>query len=63
LIVADVIDVQTSCGFAVPFFNYEGDRQVLNQWAEKKTSEELHHYWAKNNQASIDGLPTGLLPK
>jgi hypothetical protein len=63
LIVTDIEGVQTSCGFAVPFFNYEGDRQVLTNWAEKKTPEELHDYWAKNNQSSIDGLPTGLLPK
>jgi hypothetical protein len=63
LIVADVEDVQTSCGFAVPLFEYQNDRHILNDWAEKKTPEEIHAYWAKNNQSSIDGLPTGLLTK
>lgn len=61
LIVADVENVQTSCGFAVPFFSYEGDRDQLNTWAEKKGPDGLATYWAEKNQRSIDGLPTGLL--
>jgi hypothetical protein len=63
LIVAEIDSVQTSCGFAVPLFEYEGDRDELIEWAEKKTPEALGAYWEKNNQRSIDGLPTGLLAK
>jgi hypothetical protein len=61
LIVADVDSVQTSCGFAVPIFEYEGDRRQLNDWAAKKTPEGIRTYWSEHNQRSIDGLPTGLL--
>ena len=28
--------VQTSCGMAVPFFDYVGEREALNAWADKK---------------------------
>jgi hypothetical protein len=61
LILAEIESVQTSCGYAVPFFSHESDRQVLTNWAERKTPGELREYWKKNNQSSIDGLPTGLL--
>jgi len=61
LVVTEVESVQTSCGFAVPLFDYHGDRQQLTDWAEKKTPEGIQAYWAKNNQRSIDGLPTGIL--
>ena len=61
-IVSIKIDsIQTSCGFAVPFYEFTGDRQVLKEWAEKKGEEGVYEYWQKNNQQSIDGLPTGLL--
>jgi hypothetical protein len=56
-----VESVQTSCGFAVPFYEFSGDRQVLKEWAEKKGEEGVYEYWEKNNQHSIDGLPTKLL--
>lgn len=61
LIVAELESVQTSCGFAVPFFDYEGERPTLTDWAERKGPEGIADYWAKKNQRSIDGLPTGLL--
>ena len=63
LIVAEIESVQTSCGFAVPLFEYESDRNQLVAWAEKKTPDGIAAYWAQNNQTSIDGLPTGLLSK
>ena len=53
--------VQTSCGFGVPLFAYEGERDILDQWAEKQTDADIADYWRKKNQTSIDGLPTGLL--
>lgn len=56
-----VESVQTSCGFAVPFFDYVGERETLNQSFEKKGVEGTADYWAQKNTVSIDGLPTGLL--
>lgn len=60
LIVGEIESVQTSCGYAVPFFNYEGEREELIEWAEKKGPAGVLAYRAEKNQRSIDGLPTGL---
>ncbi|MCA9328023.1 pyridoxamine 5'-phosphate oxidase family protein, partial [Candidatus Saccharibacteria bacterium] len=32
IIVADIHRTQTSCGYAVPLFDYVGDRDTLNKW-------------------------------
>ncbi|WOF74685.1 pyridoxamine 5'-phosphate oxidase family protein [Parvibaculaceae bacterium PLY_AMNH_Bact1] len=53
--------VQTSCGYAVPLYEYEGERDVLRDWADKKGRDGVHDYWDEKNQTSIDGLPTGVL--
>ena len=53
--------VQTSCGYAVPFFDHQGPRDVLKGWTEDKGPEGIATYWAERNQNSIDGLPTHIL--
>ena len=60
LIVADIHQVQTSCGYAVPFYDYVEDRQSLVKWAENKGEEGLEAYHAEKNVKSLDGLPTAL---
>ena len=57
----DVDLVQTSCGYAVPFFDYREDRAALNKWAEKRGEDGIAAYWAEKNQLSLDGKPTGVL--
>jgi hypothetical protein len=52
--------VQTSCGYAIPFFDYTGERPALDLWAEKKGEAGLDAYRREKNSASIDGLPTGM---
>lgn len=47
--------VQTSCGFAVPFFAYQGERDMLKEWAEKKGEEGIREYWREKNSVSLDG--------
>lgn len=49
--------VQSSCGFAVPFFEYQGEREMLKEWAEKKGPEGIEKYWHENNSKSLDGKP------
>jgi hypothetical protein len=61
IILLNIDSVQTSCGFAVPLYSYEGERDTLVNWAKKKGDEGLHQYWKDRNQTSIDGLPTRLL--
>lgn len=50
--------VQTSCGMAVPLYEYQEDREMLNSWAQKKGPEGIEAYWEEKNQVSIDGMPT-----
>lgn len=61
IILMDVESVQTSCGFAVPFYEYAGERPLLTEWAKNRGADGLAKYWAEKNQVSIDGLPTRLL--
>ncbi len=51
--------VQTSCGFAVPYYEYKGDRETLNKWSNKEGREGIKEYW-KENEVSLDGKPTGI---
>ena len=61
IIVLDIESVQTSCGYAVPMYTYQGERDTLARWAEKKGPVGLLDYWRDKNQISIDGLVTNLL--
>ena len=63
--------VQTSCGYAVPFLAtkpdpedsakqipYLHDRDTLGHWGSKQIDAgTIHAYRAKNNAYSLDGLP------
>ena len=53
--------VQSSCGMSVPFFDYAGDREQLNDWATKKGEQGIVDYWEEKNQFSIDGIATNIL--
>ena len=53
--------VQSSCGMSIPFYEYQGERTQLNEWAEEKGEQEIEQYWKERNQTSIDGLPTNIL--
>jgi hypothetical protein len=57
IIMVDVTRVSDSCGFAVPRFDYVDDRDLLDQWAERKDDQDLADYHATRNAQSIDGLP------
>jgi len=55
----DVELVQTSCGYAVPFYEMTGERPTLKKWADKKGKSGVEEYWEKNTK-SLDGLETGI---
>ncbi|AMV27177.1 Pyridoxamine 5'-phosphate oxidase [Gemmata sp. SH-PL17] len=57
VVVMDVSLIADSCGYAVPLYQYAGDREQLVAWADKKGTEGLTQYRAQKNRASIDGLP------
>ncbi len=56
----DIEMVQTSCGYAVPYYEFVGERDTLNGWADRKGEDGIAAYWRDNNQASIDGMPTDI---
>lgn len=51
--------VQTSCGYAVPFMDYVGERDTMQKWVDAKSDEEIRAYWPERNATTIDGKPTG----
>ncbi len=55
--------VQTSCGFAVPKYDYAGERELLKDWAGKKGEDGVKRYWEEKNHTSIDGIPTHIVAK
>ncbi len=55
--------VQSSCGMAVPLFDYVEDREALNDWARRKGPAGIEEYWREKNVTSLDGMPTGVADK
>lgn len=51
---------QTSCGFGVPLFDFQAEREVLTRWATAKGPDGIEDYWREKNTTSMDGLPTGI---
>jgi Pyridoxamine 5'-phosphate oxidase len=62
LVAAELIS--DSCGFAVPFMDYQGERSLHSDFFGRKTDEQFAEYCAAkpHNAASIDGLPALPLP-
>ena len=53
--------VQTACGYAVPFYEFKGERSTLTKWADKKGRSGVEDYWRESNQISLDGYETDIL--
>jgi hypothetical protein len=52
--------VQTSCGFAVPFYEFKGERDTLAKWADNRGRDGMKEYWLEKNLVSINGKNTGM---
>jgi hypothetical protein len=63
IFLLDIERVQTSCGFGVPCYTYEGPRDELIAWASRLGDHGLRNYWEQKNQFSIDGLPTHIIAR
>jgi len=57
----EIESVQNSCGMSIPFYEYQGERNQLNDWADELGTAGVTQYWEDKNQTSIDGLPTNIL--
>lgn len=57
LVHIQVSRISTSCGYSVPLYEFESDRDTLDRWAVAKGETGLVDYRAKKNAVGIDGLP------
>jgi hypothetical protein len=57
IIEVSLTRVQRSCGWAVPNYEYLGDRDLLLKHNSKRTQEEFMIRRIASNRESIDGLP------
>ena len=60
LFILDVDLVQSSCGYSVPLYEYQEDREILTKWAKQKGKDGVEEYWADRNHTSLDGKPTNI---
>jgi hypothetical protein len=57
IVVAELTDIIDSCGFGVPLFRYEGQREQHGAWARKIGPQGIEIYQREKNRRSLDGLP------
>lgn len=57
VIVVDVERVSDSCGWGVPLMSFEGHRELLGPFFERKGDDGSAAYRAGKNRRSIDGMP------
>jgi hypothetical protein len=63
IMAIDVESAMTSCGYGVPWMENLKERDTLRKYWEKRDEQTLAAYQLKENERSIDGLPTGLFSK
>jgi len=63
IITVHVTRITDSCGFAVPFYEFKGERDQLHRAHQNKTVEEWQAYRLSRNAESIDGLPGLIRPE
>jgi len=57
IIVVDVDHIADSCGYGVPVMELSAERDLLAEWNDRLSADELGAYRAEKNALSIDGLP------
>jgi len=53
--------VQTSCGMAVPLYDYKQQRNALIDSAIRKGEDGVKKYWQDKNALSLDGKETNII--
>jgi len=56
VIVVEVTRISDSCGFGVPLYEYQAERDTLEKYSEQKGPDGMADYRDKNNRKSLDGL-------
>jgi hypothetical protein len=57
IVRVELVRITDSCGFGVPLYRHEGEREQMAKWAEKKGVDGARAYRREKNATSLDGLP------
>ena len=57
VIVVHAERIGDSCGYGVPLMGFQGHRDTLDRWGEKKGPDGVAAYQEQKNAVSIDRLP------
>lgn len=57
IVVVHADRIADSCGYAVPEMELTRERDLLTNWSQRRSAEDLAAYRVKHNSVSIDGLP------
>jgi hypothetical protein len=57
VIQVNLTRIQDSCGYGVPNYEYQAQRESSQNWTKKRGVDDIRNYQAKNNQQSLDGIP------
>lgn len=60
IVVVEVEEVMTSCGFGVPLMDFVDHRDKLVDWAAQQGDAGIEDYWRRKNLSSFDGTATGV---
>jgi hypothetical protein len=60
IILLEIESLMTTCGYAVPLYEYQGQRDLLQEFTLKMGEQGMDEYRHQRNQKSLDGLPTYL---
>ncbi|MEH6634385.1 MAG: pyridoxamine 5'-phosphate oxidase family protein [Halioglobus sp.] len=52
--------VQTSCGYAVPYYELQGERPTLTKWTDSYGQADIEKYWQQKNTKSLNDKDTGI---
>ena len=55
--------VQTSCGWAVPEYEFKRERDILDKSNKVAGEKGIRSYWESSNTKSLDGLKTNIIEK
>lgn len=61
IFLLDLEMVQTSCGYAVPYYKLNGERPTLTKWADSRGEQGIKDYWLEKNTKSLNDKDTGIL--
>ena len=53
----------TSCGYAVPKYEFVEERKTLEKWVEKKGEAGIKEYWQENNLETLNGVKTNVMER